>query len=103
MPTSLAALVPTPDEVARTLASRIEALRLLRSWKRDTLAAKSGVSSASLKRFERTGKVSLDSFLRLCEALERLAELDRLLLPPAARSIAELERNEKPLPKRGRT
>ncbi len=93
----------TPAEVALGLAARLRALRLERSWKRDTLAARAGVSAATLKRFERTGEVSLGTLLRLCEALDRLAELDRILEPAAARSMKELEeRAVRKVPKRGR-
>jgi len=95
-------VVPTPAEVARALGARMRALRLARDWKRDTLAARSGVSAATIKRFELTGTIALDGFLRICEALDRLPELDRLLVPAPA-SMAELERKEEPLPKRGRT
>ncbi len=103
MPTrSFPTLVPTPDEVARALASRVRALRLGRNWKRDTLASRSGVSVPTIGRFERTGTIGLDGFLRICEALDRLGEIERLLVPPPAASISELERKEKPLPKRGR-
>jgi transcriptional regulator with XRE-family HTH domain len=102
MPSPFPTVVPTPGEVAQTLAVRVRALRLARDWKRDTLAAKSGVSASTIKRFELTGTISFDGFLRICEALDRLAELERLLVPPSAISIAELERMERPLPKRGR-
>jgi transcriptional regulator with XRE-family HTH domain len=102
MPSPFPTVVPTPGEVARTLGVRVRALRLARDWKRDTLAAKSGVSVSTIKRFELTGTISLDGFLRICEALDRLSELERLLVPPSAVSMAELERKEKPLPKRGR-
>jgi transcriptional regulator with XRE-family HTH domain len=84
------------------LAARIRALRLARNWKRDTLAARSGVSASTIKRFERTGTIALDGFLRICEALDRLPELERLLVPPPAGSLAELERKEKPPRRRGR-
>lgn len=94
-------VAPTPGEVARTLAERVRALRLAQNWKRETLAERSGVSAPTIKRFESTGTITFDNFLRLCEALGRLHELDRLLVP-APTSMAELERSEKPLPKRGR-
>lgn len=77
--------------MARELADKLRALRLARQWKRDTLATRSGVSPASLKRFENTGKVSLENLLKLVQALGRLAEWDTLLQPPPARSLAELE------------
>ena len=93
----------TPEEVGGQLAQRARDLRLLAGWKQATLAARSGVTLASLKRFERTGKVSLESLLRICHALGRLEDLQQVLQPPAARSLAELEaRASKPLPRRGR-
>lgn len=92
-----------PADAGRLLAERVKTLRLLRGWKRSTLAERSGVSAASLKRFETTGQVSLESLLKLAHALGRLPEFAELLRPPAAQSIAELEgRYSSPPPKRGR-
>ena len=92
-----------PGDIARILAERLRELRLHNGWKRATLAVRSGVTEASLKRFERTGKVSLENLLKLCHALGRLQEFDGLLIPPVARTLAELEkRQSKPLPKWGR-
>jgi HTH-type transcriptional regulator / antitoxin HipB len=92
----------TPDDTARLLAGRVKDLRLLRKWKRTTLAERAGVSEASVKRFERTGQVSLESFLKLAFALGRLDELTELLAPPPAASIRELESREAKRPQRGR-
>jgi HTH-type transcriptional regulator/antitoxin HipB len=93
----------TPEQVSQTLAARIRALRLARGWKQSTLAKRSGVSLASLRRFEESGKVSLQSLLKLAFALNRLDDFDGLLQPPPASSIAELEAAEKRPPrKRGR-
>ena len=93
----------SPVEIAGSLAGRAKELRLLHRWTRATLAARAGVSSASLKRFETTGKASLELVLRVAHALGRLGEFETLLRPPAARSIAELEeRTSRPAPKRGR-
>lgn len=91
----------TPDDTARLLAGRVKDLRLLRKWKRTTLAERAGVSEASLKRFERTGQVSLESFLKLAFALGRLDELTELLAPPPATSIRDLESRQDKPPQRG--
>ena len=74
----------TLGEVADSLAARLKALRLMKKWKRATLATRSGVTEASLKRFEQSGKISPDNFLKLIFALGRLDEADELLNPPAA-------------------
>lgn len=85
------------------MANRLRALRLSKGWTRATLAARSGISPASLKRFENTGKASLDLLLKAAHALSRLDEFNKLLPPPAARTMAELEeRAAKPPRRRGR-
>lgn len=85
------------------MAGRLRALRLSRGWTRNTLAARAGIAPASLKRFENTGKASLDLLLKAAHALSRLDEFGGLLRPPAARSLAELEeRAAKPPRRRGR-
>ena len=92
-----------PGEMGSLLGDRAKALRLGKGWTRATLAQRAGVSASSLKRFETTGKASLELVLKVAGALARLDEFGRLLSPPAARSIEELERRAaKPLPKRGR-
>jgi len=93
----------TPEEVGRTLAGRIKALRLAKGWKQATLAERSGVSLASLRRFEASGRASLQHVLLLAFALNRLDDFDALLQPPRAASIAELEAAAKrPVRRRGR-
>ena len=92
-----------PAEMGKSLAERTKALRLLKGWTRNTLAQRAGVSTASLKRFETTGKASLELVLKVGHALARLDEFGKLFLPPAARSIEELEqRTAAPMRKRGR-
>jgi len=93
----------TPEQVGKTLAARAKALRLAKGWKQITLAQRSGVSLASLRRFEESGRISLQSLLELAFALNRLDDFDALLQPPRASSLAELEAaEERPTRKRGR-
>jgi hypothetical protein len=76
----------TPEQISQTLAARIKELRL-----------------ASLRRFEESGRVSLQHLLALAFALNRLDDFDALFQAPRASSIAELEAAEKrPTRKRGR-
>ncbi len=93
----------TPLEISRSLGNRTREQRLLQGWTRVTLAKRAGVSAASLKRFETTGKASLELVLRVAHALARLEEFGKLLQSPPARSMDELERRSATsLRKRGR-
>lgn len=92
-----------PAEMGKSLADRAKSLRLIKGWTRNTLAQRAGVTAASLKRFETTGKASLELVLKVAHALSRLEEFGQLFKPPAAQSIGELEqRAAKPARKRGR-
>ena len=99
---SILALVG-PTDMAKALADRLCVLRLSKAWTRETLAKRSGVTAASLKRFENAGKASLELVLKTAHALARLDEFDKLFKAPPARSLAELEqRADKPARRRGR-
>ncbi len=56
----------------------------------------------SLERFERSGRISLQSLLKISHALGRLPEFDLLLQPPPAESIEAMELREQPRRQRGR-
>lgn len=93
----------TPEEIRRNLAARLKALRLTRGWKQATLAERSGVSLASLRRFEESGRISLESLLALAFALHRLDDFDTVFEAPPAATLAELEAREtRPRRRRGR-
>ena len=71
-------LLPAP-EVAADLAKRLQSRRLARNLTQAGLAARSGVPLGTLKKFERTGAISLVSFVRLVVALGEQAGLERLI------------------------
>jgi len=58
---------------------------------RRSLADKSGVTQASIKRFETSGEVSLANLLNIAFALNCTREFDALFDPVAPGSIAELQ------------
>ena len=62
-------LHPTPSEIALTLAANVRARRKERRITQRELAALSGVSLGSLKRFEGTGEISLKSLINIAVAL----------------------------------
>jgi len=94
----------SPAEMGKSMGDRVRTLRLRKEWTRETLAKRAGVSAASLKRFETTGKASLELVLKVAHALGRLEEFNKVFQPSLAQSIEELEQRatKKPGPKRGR-
>ncbi len=93
----------TPEQISVTLAGRVRDLRLARGWRQVTLSERSGVSLGSLRRFEASGRVSLQNLLKLAFALGRLDDFDALFQAPPASSLAELEAAETgPARQRGR-
>ena len=71
-------LEPTPNEVSKKLANRFRILRKKSKISQQEMAERSGVSLGSLKRFENTGKISLESLLKLMHLLGRLNEIDSI-------------------------
>ena len=91
----------TPEDISTALAARVRARRLALAWKQETLADRSGVSLASLRRFEKTGLISLQSLLKLAFAMDHLEDFEKLFQVPEARSLKDLELGDEG-PKRGR-
>ena len=91
----------TPEEISLQLAKKVRQRRLAIGWKQQTLAERSGVSLPSLRRFEKTGLISLKSLLKLAFALVHLDDFTELFHTPAANSIKDLDKQAKP-PQRGR-
>lgn len=59
----------TPREMQTMIANKARDLRLELNLSQQTLAEKSGVSYGSLKKFEQTGQISLESLLKLAVIL----------------------------------
>ena len=80
----------TWTEINTDIANRMIRLRKRRKISQKKLAAKSGVSLGSLKRFEQTGEISLQSFTKLAIALEVEGELEALFSEVPFDSIEEV-------------
>lgn len=74
-------LEKVPPEVSKLLAEKIRTLRKQLKMSQEEMAERSGVSLGSLKRFENSGKISLESLLKMMHLLGRLNEFDNILLP----------------------
>jgi transcriptional regulator with XRE-family HTH domain len=62
-------MINTPKENLEKIGKKFKEMRLAQNLKRKTLALRSGVSESSLKRFELTGEISLDSLINISNVL----------------------------------
>jgi transcriptional regulator with XRE-family HTH domain len=83
-------VVKQPADVMRELAENTAALRKQKGYSQAELARRSGVSLGSLRRFEQTGQVSLESLLLITQLLDRLGDFDEVLKP--IEDLAEIEK-----------
>lgn len=70
-----------PYDFLLDIAARHKVLRKQAGFSQSELAQRSGVSLGSLKRFERTGQISLESLLQLTDVLNRLNDFEAILQP----------------------
>ncbi len=80
----------TWNEINREIAANVKALRKRKKVSQTMLSAKSGVSLGSIKRFEQTGEISLQSLTKIAIALETEKELEGLFSEVPFTSIQEI-------------
>jgi transcriptional regulator with XRE-family HTH domain len=81
----------TPCEMQKEIASRARDLRLELNLSQQTLSEKSGVSYGSLKKFEQTGQISLESLLKLAVILGSMDDFRTLFLKRNAGKALSLD------------
>ncbi len=81
----------TPTEVSIKIAQRAQAKRLALNLTQQSLADRSGVSLGTLKKFERTGHISLGALLKLAMALGALQEFAALFAPTDPTSLPSMD------------
>ena len=94
----------TSKKAQNKIAQNMRALRLEKGYTQKGLSERSGVSYASLKKFEQTGIISLESFFKLAMVLGRLEKLIEATQPQENEfsSIDEvLDKKQEKKPKRG--
>ena len=86
--------VPTVTEKATIddLVERFKARRKERKLSQKALAQASGVSYASLRRFEQTGEISLRSLVKLANAIGCLSDFEELFKHEIILSVKEYKK-----------
>ena len=81
----------TSSEMQKAIASRARDLRLELNLSQQTLSEKSGVSYGSLKKFEQTGQISLESLLKLAVILGCMDDFNALFVRKSAEKALSLD------------
>lgn len=81
----------SPHEISLLIAKQMQAKRLSLNWTQKSLSEKSGVSFGVIKKFERTGKISLESLLLLALAVDSLSEFKHLFQAKAPDQYLSLD------------
>jgi len=82
----------TPSDIKEQLRDAVRTRRIGMNFTQEELAARAGVSLATLKRFEKGGDGTLSTVLALAEALDALEGFRDLFPPVEARTLDEIER-----------
>ncbi len=78
-----------PDEVCLELGQRARVRRLALNVSVNEMAQRVGISNKTLGNFERSGRCTLENFVRILEALNAMSDLsDVLVMQP--KSIEEM-------------
>ena len=85
----------TAEEIDLQVAKRLSRIRKRREFTQEQLSEMSGVSFGSIKRFERTGQISLLSLTKLATALGCADEMRHLFEAVPYGSIEEVVRERK--------
>ncbi len=82
------------NEILHELGARLRAQRLAQGLPQAELAAMAGVSLGTIKSLERGGSTSLETFIRVVQALGLTDHLQPLFALPR-QSIAQMERTQR--------
>ena len=83
-------MMKTPKELGMEIAANLKKLRKLRKLSQKALAEKAGISYGSMKRFEQTGEISLESLLKIAVVLSETTLFEAIFKPTEIKSIQEI-------------
>lgn len=81
----------SPHDLMLKIAAQAKEKRLNLNLTQQSLADRSGVSLGALKKFERSGKISIESLLQIAVVLDSLNEFANLFTPKPVESYFTLD------------
>lgn len=92
----------SPDNKAKALSERVKMRRLELDLTQEGLSVKAGIPLATYRRFERTGKISLDGLLHIAYAINALNDFDQVFATPRYTTLDEALKANHNTRKRGK-
>lgn len=84
-------LFQTPETLLHVIADKAKAQRLAAQLTRRTLALKSDVAEANIKRFETTGQISFHNLLKIAYTLDCMDDFEPLFKEKPPQRLADLQ------------
>lgn len=84
-------ILKTRAEIVAELAGRCREARLSQNMTQEEIAGRAGIALRTYRRFEQEGLISLERFVAVLHALNRLPELEHFLEPPPVRDLRDLD------------
>lgn len=81
----------TEQSIVNGLVERVKKKRKQMKLSQKQLSQKSGVTYASIRRFETTGEISLSSLLKIAHALDSLKDFENIFKGQAITSLKDYE------------
>ena len=94
--------ITSPDSKAKALAERAKKRRLELNLTQEGLSVKAGIPLATYRRFERTGKISLEGLLYIAYAMDALNDFDQVFTTPRYATLDEALNASQNTRKRGK-
>jgi len=94
-------MLNTPKEDREKIGKKFKEIRLAQNLKRETVALRAGVSESSLKRFELSGEISLESLIKISNVLNMRNWIQSIFEEEHFASLDEIMNAKKKPKKRG--
>jgi len=81
----------SPEDIESVLGQKLEKIRLSKNINQSTLATEAGVSRRTITRLENGEGITMDTFIRVMQALGIAEHLQTLLPNPAVRPVERVK------------